>query len=73
MSNAIGPIHIKERPSAEMQSRIDAEVRLSESHDYHCRVHQEIGSLILISIIGCAGGEASKRGIRSREGSTEEG
>ncbi|XP_031390632.1 ATP-dependent zinc metalloprotease FTSH 11, chloroplastic/mitochondrial [Punica granatum] len=26
MSNAIGPIHIKERPSAEMQSRIDAEV-----------------------------------------------
>ncbi|KAK4743600.1 hypothetical protein SAY87_009912 [Trapa incisa] len=26
MSNAIGPVHIKERPSAEMQSRIDAEV-----------------------------------------------
>lgn len=26
MSNAIGPVHIKERPSSEMQSRIDAEV-----------------------------------------------
>lgn len=26
MSNAVGPIHIKERPSPEMQSRIDAEV-----------------------------------------------
>jgi len=25
MSDAIGPIHIKERPSSEMQSRIDAE------------------------------------------------
>ncbi|CAA0824669.1 ATP-dependent zinc metalloprotease FTSH 11-chloroplastic/mitochondrial [Striga hermonthica] len=26
MSDAIGPVHIKERPSSEMQSRIDAEV-----------------------------------------------
>ncbi|CAK7324121.1 unnamed protein product [Dovyalis caffra] len=26
MSDAIGPIHIKERPSSEMQSRVDAEV-----------------------------------------------
>ena len=26
MSDTIGPIHIKERPSSEMQSRIDAEV-----------------------------------------------
>lgn len=26
MSESIGPIHIKEQPSAEMQSRIDAEV-----------------------------------------------
>lgn len=26
MSEAIGPVHIKERPSSEMQSRIDAEV-----------------------------------------------
>ena len=25
MSDTIGPIHIKERPSSEMQSRIDAE------------------------------------------------
>ncbi|KAF8042889.1 hypothetical protein BT93_A1270 [Corymbia citriodora subsp. variegata] len=35
MSNAIGPIHIKERPSPEMQSRIDAEVLklLREAYD----------------------------------------
>ncbi|KAK4787889.1 hypothetical protein SAY86_011722 [Trapa natans] len=35
MSNAIGPVHIKERPSAEMQSRIDAEVvkLLREAYD----------------------------------------
>jgi len=26
MSEAIGPVHIKERPSSDMQSRIDAEV-----------------------------------------------
>lgn len=26
MSDVIGPIHIKERPSSEMQSRVDAEV-----------------------------------------------
>ena len=26
MSDAIGPVHVKERPSVEMQSRIDAEV-----------------------------------------------
>ena len=26
MSNTIGPVHIKERPGSEMQSRIDAEV-----------------------------------------------
>lgn len=26
MSDTIGPVHIKERPSSEMQSRIDAEV-----------------------------------------------
>jgi len=26
MSEAIGPVHVKERPSVEMQSRIDAEV-----------------------------------------------
>ncbi|EMS48582.1 ATP-dependent zinc metalloprotease FTSH 9, chloroplastic/mitochondrial [Triticum urartu] len=26
MSNAIGPVHVKERPSVDMQSRIDAEV-----------------------------------------------
>lgn len=26
MSDTIGPIHMKERPSAELQSRIDAEV-----------------------------------------------
>ena len=28
MSNAIGPVHVKERSSIEMQSRIDAEVLL---------------------------------------------
>lgn len=28
MSDAIGPVHIKERPSSEMQSRIDAEVNV---------------------------------------------
>ncbi|XWS48521.1 hypothetical protein CRYUN_Cryun13aG0085300 [Craigia yunnanensis] len=35
MSNAIGPVHIKERPSSEMQSRIDAEVvkLLREAYD----------------------------------------
>ncbi|KAF5731234.1 Cell division protease ftsH isoform 1 [Tripterygium wilfordii] len=35
MSEAIGPIHIKERPSSEMQSRIDAEVvkLLREAYD----------------------------------------
>ncbi|KAI4324990.1 hypothetical protein MLD38_030427 [Melastoma candidum] len=35
MSESIGPIHIKERPSAEMQSRIDAEVvkLLREAYD----------------------------------------
>ncbi|PON63306.1 AAA-type ATPase [Parasponia andersonii] len=35
MSDAIGPIHIKERPSSEMQSRIDAEVvkLLREAYD----------------------------------------
>lgn len=27
MSDAIGPVYIKERPSSDMQSRIDAEVR----------------------------------------------
>lgn len=26
MSDTIGPVHVKERPSVEMQSRIDAEV-----------------------------------------------
>ena len=26
MSDVIGPVHIKERPGSEMQSRIDAEV-----------------------------------------------
>ncbi|CAN4085778.1 unnamed protein product [Withania somnifera] len=35
MSDAIGPVHIKERPSAEMQSRMDAEVvkLLREAYD----------------------------------------
>lgn len=35
MSDAIGPVHIKERPSSEMQSRIDAEVVkiLREAYD----------------------------------------
>ncbi|KAJ7959294.1 ATP-dependent zinc metalloprotease FTSH protein [Quillaja saponaria] len=35
MSDAIGPVHIKERPSSEMQSRIDAEVvkLLREAYD----------------------------------------
>lgn len=35
MSEAIGPVHIKERPSSEMQSRIDAEVvkLLREAYD----------------------------------------
>ncbi|KAI3442834.1 AAA domain-containing protein [Psidium guajava] len=35
MSNAVGPIHFKERPSVEMQSRIDAEVLklLREAYD----------------------------------------
>ncbi|KAL0886602.1 hypothetical protein Bca101_010585 [Brassica carinata] len=37
MSEAIGPIHIKERPSSEMQSRIDAEVvkLLREAYERH--------------------------------------
>lgn len=26
MSDAIGPVHLKERPGSEMQTRIDAEV-----------------------------------------------
>jgi hypothetical protein len=26
MSDAIGPVHVRERPSADMQSRIDEEV-----------------------------------------------
>lgn len=26
MSDTVGPVHIKDRPSSEMQSRIDAEV-----------------------------------------------
>ncbi|KAL5744784.1 hypothetical protein ACOSQ2_027900 [Xanthoceras sorbifolium] len=35
MSDAIGPVHVKERPSSEMQSRIDAEVvkLLREAYD----------------------------------------
>ncbi|KAM1236503.1 hypothetical protein ACFX2F_037603 [Malus domestica] len=35
MSNVIGPVHIKDRPSPEMQSRIDAEVvkLLREAYD----------------------------------------
>ncbi|KAL3570610.1 hypothetical protein D5086_027859 [Populus alba] len=35
MSDAIGPIHIKERPSSELQSRVDAEVMklLKEAYD----------------------------------------
>lgn len=35
MSDAIGPVHIKDRPSSEMQSRIDAEVvkLLREAYD----------------------------------------
>ncbi|XP_060203802.1 ATP-dependent zinc metalloprotease FTSH 11, chloroplastic/mitochondrial [Lycium barbarum] len=35
MSDVIGPVHVKERPSAEMQSRIDAEVvkLLREAYD----------------------------------------
>ncbi|KAG6753711.1 hypothetical protein POTOM_041708 [Populus tomentosa] len=35
MSEAIGPVHIKERPSSEMQSRVDAEVvkLLREAYD----------------------------------------
>lgn len=32
MCEAIGPVHIKERPSSEMQSRIDAEVRTLFNH-----------------------------------------
>jgi ATP-dependent metalloprotease len=31
MSDAIGPVHVKERPSVEMQSRIDAEVLFHRS------------------------------------------
>lgn len=30
MSDTIGPVHIKDRPSSEMQSRVDAEVRFLE-------------------------------------------
>ncbi|KAG0447495.1 hypothetical protein HPP92_028310 [Vanilla planifolia] len=35
MSDAIGPVHVKERPGSEMQSRIDAEVvkLLREAYD----------------------------------------
>lgn len=29
MSDSIGPVHVKERPGSEMQSRIDAEVCFS--------------------------------------------
>lgn len=42
MSEAIGPVHIKERPSSDMQSRIDAEVETlysffcSSSFKSHC-------------------------------------
>lgn len=32
MSEAIGPVHIKERPSSDMQSRIDAEVNTLSIH-----------------------------------------
>jgi hypothetical protein len=34
MSDAIGPVHVKERPSIEMQSRIDAEVLFHRPLNY---------------------------------------
>jgi len=39
MSDAIGPVNIKERPGSEMQSRIDAEVSLEPSNSMMSVMH----------------------------------
>jgi hypothetical protein len=38
MSDAIGPVHVKERPSIEMQSRIDAEVLFHRPLNYSDKI-----------------------------------
>lgn len=60
MSDAIGPVHVKERPSSEMQSRIDAEVCLSNIGHWFAVVVLIMISFQVIDLIcsiGSAGGE----------------
>lgn len=70
MSDTIGPIHIKERPSSEMQSRVDAEVRIPKLGRFCCTYYQRM-------LIGWnwlnTGCEAPKRSVWSRKGPSEEG
>lgn len=47
MIYAIGPIYIKERSNSEMQSHIDAEVRLYKSNYHYSMVHQEIACIYI--------------------------
>lgn len=51
MSDAIGPVHIKERPSTELQSRIDAEVCYWQLCPGQANSFQTLKFVIL-----CAGG-----------------
>ncbi|GFP81082.1 ATP-dependent zinc metalloprotease ftsh 11 chloroplastic/mitochondrial [Phtheirospermum japonicum] len=49
MSDAIGPVHIKERPGSEMQSRIDAEVvkLLREAYNRHEKALHALANALL--------------------------
>lgn len=59
MSDTIGPVYVKERPGAEMQSRIDAEVCTKNFSALLCSNTRTI----FINILKYAGGEALERSL----------
>ncbi|TQD96987.1 hypothetical protein C1H46_017386 [Malus baccata] len=61
MSNVIGPVHIKDRPSPEMQSRIDAEVvkLLREAYDRVKALLKKTLPLVASFVFGRREGEES--------------
>lgn len=74
MSDEIGPVHVKERPSSEMQSRIDAEVCIAHSFSLYIlslSVAVIVHHITFLFIhVGC---EAPERSIRASEGPVKEG
>ena len=63
MSDAIGPMHINERPSSELQSRVDAEVCFLMSglvYGFFCFVNFR---MIVICLVLSVGHETPKRSI----------